>query len=325
MPSRTIDEQLNKYLTDVHSIEEQALQQLRAAPKIAGEPELSAIFSPHLPETEQQERVVRERLEARGAKPARIKDIVGRAGGVGFVLFARSQPDTPGKLTAHAFSYEHLEIAAYEFLMRAAQRAGDSETLDAGRRIREEERTMAERLSGAFDRAAEASLAAARAEDPGEPLVKYLADAHAIEEQAIQLLQRAPKIGGGPELESLYSAHLEETRGQERLIRERLEARGAAPSKLKDAAMRLGALNWGMFFQAQPDTPAKLAGFAFAFEHLEIGGYELLKRVAQRAGDQETVQSVESILVQERGMARRLADAFDRAFEASLDAKGVAG
>lgn len=33
---------------------------------------------------------------------------------------------------------------------------------------------------------------------------------------------------------------------------------------------------------AQPDTPPKLAGFAYALEHLEIGSYELLRRVAER-------------------------------------------
>ena len=37
MPDRSLEEQLTKYLTDAHSIEEQALTQLRAAPKIAGE------------------------------------------------------------------------------------------------------------------------------------------------------------------------------------------------------------------------------------------------------------------------------------------------
>ena len=33
--------------------------------------------------------------------------------------------------------------------------------------------------------------------------------------------------------------------------------------------------------QAHPDTPGKLAAFVYAFEHLEIGGYEQLARVAQ--------------------------------------------
>jgi ferritin-like metal-binding protein YciE len=124
----TLDEQLTKYLTDVHSIEEQALRQLRTAPKIAGDPELARTFGDHLIETEGQERRVRERLEARGAEPSKTKDLLGRAGGIGMLLFARSQPDTPGKLTAHAFSYEHMEIAAYDLLAIVADRAGDRET-----------------------------------------------------------------------------------------------------------------------------------------------------------------------------------------------------
>lgn len=42
--------------------------------------------------------------------------------------FARAQPDNPGKLASHAFSYEHQELAAYELLGYVAKRAGDRET-----------------------------------------------------------------------------------------------------------------------------------------------------------------------------------------------------
>jgi ferritin-like metal-binding protein YciE len=80
-------------------------------------------FVQHLGETEEHESSVRERLEAHGAAPSKVKDLVMRAGGAGFVLFAASQTDTPGKLTSHAFSYEHLESAAYE-LPNARGRAG---------------------------------------------------------------------------------------------------------------------------------------------------------------------------------------------------------
>jgi hypothetical protein len=60
--------------------------------------------------------------------------------------------------------------------------------------------------------------------------------------------------------------------------------------------MRIGGLNIGAFFAAQPGTPAKLAGFAFAFEHLEIAAYELLRRIAERANDGATVAAAERIL-----------------------------
>jgi ferritin-like metal-binding protein YciE len=87
--------------------------------------------------------------------------------------------------------------------------------------------------------------------------------------------------------------------------------------------MRAGALNWGMFFQTHPDTPGKLACFAYAFEHLEIAGDEELKRVAEQAGDQETVALADRIPGEERAAAERLFGAFDRAVEASLEAVGV--
>jgi ferritin-like metal-binding protein YciE len=318
-----IDEQLTKYLTDAHSIEEQALAQLRTAPDIAGDEQLAQIFHEHLLETEDHERLVRERLEAHGASPSRLKDTVMAAGGKGFILFARSQPDTPGKLVAHAYSYEALELAGYELLRRVAERAGDERTVEVASRIAGEERSMAERLEASFDRSVEASLREKSPDDIEKQLVKYLADAHAIEAQAIQLLEKGPKIAGDPELERLYSEHLEQTREQQRLVEQRLEAHDSKPNVLQDAAMRLGALNWGMFFQGQPDTPGKLAAFAYAFEHLEIGGYEQLKRVAERAGDQETVQTAERILAEERETARKIAAQFDRAATASLEAVGA--
>lgn len=321
MPAGSLEEQLVKYLADAHAIEEQALAQLRTAPDIAKDPGLGAAFVEHLAETEEQERLIRERLGAHGAKPSRLKDMAMAAGGKGFVLFARSQPDTPGKLAAHAYSYEHLELASYELLMRVAERAGDRQTAEVARTIRDQEQRMGERIEQSFDGAAAASIG----EDVGRQLVHYLADAHAIEAQAIGLLEKAAAAGGDPELQRLYAEHLEETREHQRLVEERLEARGASPSRIKDAAMRLGALNWSGFFLGQPDTPGKLVAFAYAFEHLEIGGYELLRRVAERAGDTEAVAMAARVLAEERAAAGTLAAAFERATDAALAAQGLAG
>ena len=321
--AETLQEQLTKYLADAHSIEEQALAQLRAAPDVAGDEQLAALYREHLAETEGQEARIRELLEARGAKPSRVKDTVMKVGGKGCLLFARLQPDTPGKLHTHSLSYEALELSSYELLRGTAERAGEPEVAEAADGIAAQERRMMDRLESTFDVAVDASLREIGRDDLQEQLRKYLADAHAIEEQAEALLERGPELAGSDTLARIYAEHLDETRDHAEAVEARQQALGGDPSSLKDAALRLGALNWGAFFQAHPDTPGKLAAFARAFEYLEIGGYEQLARVARRAGDEETAALAGRILAQEREAAERIAGAFDEALTASLEAVGV--
>src|SRR5690348_12494446 len=114
--ARELDDQLKKYLTDAHSIEVQALAQLRKAPDLAGAETLAQAFREHLTETQGHEQTTRKLLGARDETPSRVKDVVMGVGGKGFLLFARLQPDTPGKLFAHALSFEGLELASYELL-----------------------------------------------------------------------------------------------------------------------------------------------------------------------------------------------------------------
>jgi ferritin-like metal-binding protein YciE len=323
MNQRSIQEQIVKYLADIHSIEQQALVQMKIAPKIASAPALEAAFEKHIGETEDQKRRVEERLEALGGSPSKIKDVAGAASAPAFALFAKLQPDTPGKLVSHAFSYEHMELAAYELLSRIAQRANDQQTVELAKHIAAQESEMARRLSDNWDVAVEASLRDKDPDDLAEQLNKYLSDAHAIESQAEQMLIKAIDISGDPKLSQDYEEHLEQTRHHKSLIEERLEARGASSNFLKDAAMKLGALNWGTFFAAQPDTPAKLAGFAYAFEHLEIASYEQLRRVADQAGDESVAGVAQTILPEERHAAETLWDGFDRAIDASLESVGV--
>src|SRR5581483_4102533 len=119
-----------------------------------------------------------------------------------------------------------------------------------------------------FDNAVEATLREHPRDDLSELVRKYLADARALEEQAIGLLERAPGASDDARLAHVYEEHLAETRDHAELVAARLDALGGDPSSLKDAALRLGALNWSAFFPGPPDTPGKLAAFAFAFEHL---------------------------------------------------------
>jgi ferritin-like metal-binding protein YciE len=315
--------QVTRYLGDAHAIEVQALAQLRAAPDIAGDPELAAMYREHLIETEGHERTTRRVLETRDASPSRATDAVMAPGGKVFVLFAQLQPDTPGRLHSHSLSYEALELSSYALLSGVAARADDGFVTSAADRIAAEERAMMTRLESTFDVAVDASLRGVDPQELTDQLRKYLADAHAIEERSIALLERGPKLAGSDRLARIYEDHLGESRDHIELIQERLHALGGNPSTMKDAALGIGALDWSGFFRGQPDTPGKLAVFARAFEHLEIGGYEQLRRVAQRAGDEATARVVERILAEERAASNRIAAAFDAAVEASLHSLGV--
>ena len=310
--SDDIHEALTAYLTDAHSIEEQALAQLHSIPPLTGAPNMAAAFRDHLAETERHERTIEQLLEHRDADPSWFKDAVMKLGGKGFVLFARLNPDTPGKLLAHAHSYEALEEASYALLAIVAERAGEDEVAAAAREIEAEEIAMKERLAACFDEGVEASLAALEPDDLREQVSEYLADAHALEEQAIELLRRAADSDSG-ELCEIYQEHLAESMAHAEVVGARLELLGRDRSVFKDAALRLGAINWATFFAAHPDTPGKLAAFIYAFEHLEIGGYEQLQRVAQRAGDSETAVLAERILAQERHAASAVRTLFPEA------------
>src|SRR3954447_5415147 len=318
MSVSSTEEQLTKYLTDAHSIEEQALVQMEQAPRMAGDAELAKIFKEHLAETREHEQAVRAELGRRGAEPSTVKDVAGKLGGWGMVLFARLNPDTPGKLAVHAYSYEHMELAAYELLRRMGERAGDESARALAERLGEQERSMADRIAQRWDRAVDASLREKSSQDLGKEVVKYLRDAHAIEGQALQLLQAGPKVAGFDALAAVFEEHLPQTREHQRLVDERLAQLGSGPSRFQSGALRVGALNLGTFFKVQPDTPVKLAGFAFAFEALETGAYEMLARTAERAGDTQTAELAHRISDEERHAAERVSSTWDAAVDAVL-------
>jgi len=70
---------------------------------------------------------------------------------------------------------------------------------------------MRERLEGCYDEGVEESLRALGEVDLREQVSRYLTDAHALEQQAIQLLERASGRDDGT-LKDAYAVHLTETR-----------------------------------------------------------------------------------------------------------------
>jgi ferritin-like metal-binding protein YciE len=158
MPADDIREQIVKYLTDVHSTEENAADQLRTGADTVQDDQLARVLRDHLQETEEHERLIRARLEALDATPSKLKDVAQKGmAAVGGAL-SGAAPDTTGKVAIQAFATEHLEIASYRSLRAVAQYAGDTETAALAERILVQEQAAAEKLDALLDRAAVVGL-----------------------------------------------------------------------------------------------------------------------------------------------------------------------
>lgn len=142
-----------------------------------------------------------------------------------------------------------------------------------------------------------------------ERLVQWLRDAHAMEEQAIQMLtSTASRIERYPELKARLEQHAEETRRQADLIRSCLERRREGTSALKDLAGKVTATGQALSGLFTSDEVVKASMASYTFEHMEIASYQALIAAADSIGDTETKRVCEQILAEEEAMAAWLAD-----------------
>ena len=155
-------------------------------------------------------------------------------------------------------------------------------------------------------------------------LVKYLEDVHSTEQNAIAQLQDGANSADDEALAAAFRDHLVETEQHEHLIAERLEAYDASPSTVKDATQKGIAKVTGAVAKSAPDTSGKLAIQAYSFEHLEIASYRMLRQVARRAGDEQTIAVADRILAQEQAAAQKLGDLLDQVADRDLERQGVA-
>lgn len=162
------------------------------------------------------------------------------------------------------------------------------------------------------------------ADQTQQRLLSYLKDAHALEQMSLQMTQTAAKAAkDDPQLRQLFEHHHQETQEHERLIRERIKAHGESPSTIKDIGARLSAMVKGVEAILPKDTPGRLARDGYVQEQTEIAAYELLSRVAERAGDAETAEVSRRILQNERETAEKIAGTWDHAAERSLQPSGA--
>jgi ferritin-like metal-binding protein YciE len=156
-----------------------------------------------------------------------------------------------------------------------------------------------------------------------EQLIKHIDEAHAMEQNVLRMLDGMISTTDDPEILQELEHHKIETEGHAMRMRARLEAHGAQPSTVKQAAGILAALAKVPLDMVRGERAGRNARDGYATEHLEIASYELLKRIAQRANDEETVTECDLIIEQERAMAETIAANWEKFAELSLREAGV--
>jgi ferritin-like metal-binding protein YciE len=154
-------------------------------------------------------------------------------------------------------------------------------------------------------------------------LVDYIQDAHAMERNVLKMLDSMISTTDDPQIQDVLKHHKEETEEHEQRLRERLEALGEDTSTTKEAGAVGAALLKGAGDAARSDKPGKNARDGFVTEHMEIASYQLLERLANRAGDVETAEVARRNRADEEAMAQKIDANWDKFLELTLREAGI--
>jgi ferritin-like metal-binding protein YciE len=156
-----------------------------------------------------------------------------------------------------------------------------------------------------------------------EQLIKHIDDAHAMEQNVLRMLDGMISTTDDPGILDALEHHKLQTQSHADRMAQRLEAHDTEPSAVKQIGGVLGALAKLPLDFVRGENSGRNARDAYATEHLEIASYELLRRVAQKAGDEETAEAAAEIIAEEQAMARIIEEHWDTFAELSLREEGV--
>jgi ferritin-like metal-binding protein YciE len=148
-----------------------------------------------------------------------------------------------------------------------------------------------------------------------EKLVDYVQDAHAMEMNVQMMLTSMIASTDNTKIKKRLEKHLEETKEQADRLQKRLDDLDEGASLRKEGAAIMASLPKGMLDQVRGDKPGKNARDGFVTEALEIAAYQLLERLAERAGDEKTVR----VARRNRAEEERMREFFDRNWDLVVD------
>ena len=134
--------------------------------------------------------------------------------------------------------------------------------------------------------------------------VTGLRNAHALENEAIELMQRQiGRLEHYPDVEARLRQHLEETRLQKQRIENILAALGTGVSTLKDVVMSFFGTVAAIGNALAGDEILKNCFTNFAFEGYEIAAYKSLIVLADATGHHDCIPPLDQSLREEQAMA----------------------
>lgn len=152
-------------------------------------------------------------------------------------------------------------------------------------------------------------------ESDNQHLLNHLRDMQAVEFHAQRQLTRLAGRAEDEDLKSICEQHQEQAQEHEQRVKELVEAQGHQPSALQDKTLRAGAIGLRQLADIAPDTPPRVAIQLYGLEQLEIAGFELLARIAERDQDQDAAGVAREILEQKSQGVEEVQERFDRAGE----------
>jgi ferritin-like metal-binding protein YciE len=156
-----------------------------------------------------------------------------------------------------------------------------------------------------------------------DQLVKHIDEAYAMEQNVLRMLDGMISTTDDPEILDALEHHKMQTQGHVDRMKGRLDAHDAQPSGIRQVGGILQALAKMPLDMVRGEKAGRNARDGFATEHMEIASYELLRRIAERAGDEETAQAATEIIAEEKAMADVISDNWDKFAELSLKEEGV--
>jgi len=131
-----------------------------------------------------------------------------------------------------------------------------------------------------------------------------LRNQHAVENQAIELLERqVGRLENYPEMRERMRQHIEESKQQAKRLEDLLSGLGTSESTMKDLAMTLTGNLMALGHSTAADEVVKNTFANFAFEHYEIAAYQSLLTLADAAGHSVAVSALRTSLKEEQAMA----------------------